>query len=160
MRLSAMVWMVVAGLAINGTAIAATTPAAASTTASVSSGGDKCMDNAPSQAAMNECASNSLGAADKELNQVYQQVLHKYAKDTVFVAKLKAAQKAWLAFRDAELEARYPANDKSLEYGSVYPMCANNELEAMTRKRTEELRSWLKGAEEGDVCAGSYRHNS
>jgi uncharacterized protein YecT (DUF1311 family) len=155
-----MVWMVVAALAINGTAIGATAPAAASTTAVASSGGDKCMDSAQSQAAMNECASNSLGAADKELNQVYQQVLRKYAKDTVFVAKLKAAQKAWLAFRDAELEARYPANDKSLEYGSVYPMCANNDLEAMTRQRTEALRAWLKGAEEGDVCAGSYRNNS
>ncbi|QRN55773.1 DUF1311 domain-containing protein [Dyella caseinilytica] len=117
------------------------------------------MDNAQSQGAMNECASNSYGAADKELNQVYQQVLRKYAKDTVFVAKLKAAQKAWLTFRDAELAARFPDSDIT-NYGSVYPMCVNNELEAMTRKRTEELRAWLKGTEEGDVCAGSYSPNS
>jgi hypothetical protein len=39
-------------------------------------------------------------------------------------------------------------------------MCANNELEAMTRKRIEELRAWLKGTEEGDVCAGSYTINN
>jgi uncharacterized protein YecT (DUF1311 family) len=159
MKSLTMVWMVVAALAIHGTAIAGTTPAAASTAASPSSADDKCMDNAQSQAAMNECASNSLSAADKELNQVYQQVLRKYAKDAAFVGKLKAAQKAWLAFRDAELAARFPDNDTT-NYGTVYPMCANNELEAMTRKRTEELRAWLKGAEEGDVCAGSYRSNS
>ena len=160
MKRSTMVWMMVAALAINGTAIAGSAPAAASTAAPAAAGSDKCMDNAQSQAAMTACASNTLGAADKELNQVYQQVLRKYAKDTVFVAKLKTAQKAWLAFRDAELEARYPASDKSLAYGSVYPMCANNELEAMTRQRTDALRAWLKGAEEGDVCAGSYRNNN
>jgi uncharacterized protein YecT (DUF1311 family) len=157
MKRSMMAWVVVAALAISSTAIGATAPAAASTAASASD--DNCMANAQSQAAMHECASNRLSAADKELNQVYQQVLHKFAKDPVFIAKLKTAQKAWVAFRDAELAARFPDNDTS-NYGTVYPMCVNNELEAMTRKRTEELREWLKGAEEGDVCAGSYRPTS
>jgi uncharacterized protein YecT (DUF1311 family) len=155
MKSSIMMWAFACALAISNTAIAGTAPTAASTAASASSG-DKCMDNAQSQAGMTGCAGQSLSAADKELNQVYQQVLSKYAKDTVFVAKLKVAQKAWLAFRDAELAARFPDNDKS-NYGSVYPMCADNELEAMTRKRTEELRAWLKGTQEGDVCAGSYQ---
>jgi uncharacterized protein YecT (DUF1311 family) len=158
MKLSTWVLVVVSALAISHTAVAATTPAAASTMAQAS-GGDKCMDNAQSQADMTACSSQSLSAADKELNQVYQQVLSKYAKDPVFIGKLKTAQKAWLAFRDAELAARFPDNDKS-NYGSVYPMCAHNELEAMTRKRTEELRAWLKGTQEGDVCAGSYQTNS
>jgi uncharacterized protein YecT (DUF1311 family) len=158
MKLSTMAWMAVSAFAMCGTVTAGSSPAPASTAASASS--DKCMDHATSQAAMNECASSNYGAADKELNQVYRQVLAKYAGDKVFIAKLRAAQKAWLAYRDAELEAIYPAYDKSSEYGSVYPMCANNMLEAMTRKRTEELRAWLKGAEEGDVCAGSNRSNS
>lgn len=148
-----MIWVAASALALSSTAVAGSTPAAS--TAS----GDKCMDNAQSQAAMTACAGQSLSAADKELNQVYQKVLGKYAKDTVFVARLKTAQKAWLAFRDAELAARFPDNDKS-NYGSVYPMCADGELEAMTRKRTEELRAWLKGTQEGDVCAGSFHTNS
>jgi uncharacterized protein YecT (DUF1311 family) len=158
MKLSTKLCMAAFALAFGGVAIAGTGPAPAATAAS--SSGDKCMDNAQSQAAMDACASQSLAAADKELNQVYQQVLAKYASDKVFTAKLRTAQKAWVAFRDAELEARYPASDKSLQYGSVYPMCANNELEAMTRKRIEELRAWLKGTQEGDVCAGSYQSNS
>jgi uncharacterized protein YecT (DUF1311 family) len=157
MKLSMVVWMAAAASALSGTVTAGTTPASAATTASAS--GDACMNNAQSQADITACAMKGLNAADRELNAVYQQVLNKYAKDTVFVAKLKAAQKAWLAFRDAELAARFPDSDKS-NYGSVYPMCADNELEAMTRKRTEELRVWLKGAVEGDVCAGSYRANS
>ncbi|GAB2567159.1 DUF1311 domain-containing protein [Dyella jejuensis] len=136
-------------LALSGTSMAAATPAAAP--------GAACMDNASSQSAMTGCAIKGLDAADQELNQVYRQVLHKYAGDPEFVARLKVAQKAWLAFRDAELAARFPHSDKS-DYGSVYPMCADNELEAMTRKRTDALRAWLKGAAEGDVCAGSYRH--
>jgi uncharacterized protein YecT (DUF1311 family) len=157
MKLSTKLCMAAFALAFGSIAIAGTAPAPAATAAA---SGDKCMDNAQSQAAMDACASQSLAAADKELNQVYQQVLAKYASDKVFTAKLRTAQKAWVAFRDAELEARYPASDKSLQYGSVYPMCANNELEAMTRKRIEELRAWLKGTQEGDVCAGSYQINT
>lgn len=154
MKLSTMAWMAAAACTISSPVAAGTAPAAASTAAAASS--DSCMNHAQSQSDMTGCAMKSLDAADKELNQVYQQVLRKYAKDTVFVAKLKTAQKAWLAFRDAELAARFPDSDKS-NYGSVYPMCADNELEAMTRKRTDELRAWLKGTQEGDVCAGSYQ---
>ena len=157
MKLSAKLCMAAFALALGGIATAGTTPAPAAT---ASSSSDKCMDNAQSQAAMDACASQSLAATDKELNQVYQQVLTKYASDKAFTAKLRTAQKAWVAFRDAELEARYPASDKSLQYGSVYPMCADNELEAMTRKRIEELREWLKGTQEGDVCAGSHQINT
>ncbi|RDS85478.1 lysozyme inhibitor LprI family protein [Dyella psychrodurans] len=158
MRLTTLLWMAVSALALSGTATAGTAPVSAATAAPAPSS-DACMNSAQSQSDMTACAMKGLNAADKELNQVYQQVLKKYAKDAVFVAKLKAAQKAWLAFRDAELAARFPDSDKS-HYGSVYPMCADNELEAMTRKRTEELRAWLKGTEEGDVCAGSYNANS
>lgn len=149
MKLSAKLCVAIFAFAFGAVAAAASAPAS----------GDTCMDSAQSQAAMNACAQQNLGAADKELNQVYQQVLAKYASDKVFIAKLRAAQKAWIAFRDAELEARYPASDKQLQYGSVYPMCANNDREAMTRKRIEQLRAWLKGVQEGDVCAGSYRNN-
>ena len=160
MKLSTKLCMAAFALAFGSIAIAGTAPVPVPAATAASSSGDKCMDNAQSQAAMDECASQSLAAADKELNQVYQQVLAKFASDKVFTAKLRTAQRAWIAFRDAELEARYPASNKSLQYGSVYPMCANNELEAMTRQRIEELRAWLKVAQEGDVCSGSYQSNS
>lgn len=117
---------------------------------------DSCMDQAQSQTAMNGCALASEKAADAELNRVYRQVLHKHAADQAFLARIKSAQKAWLTFRDAELAARFPAKDKQSQYGSVYPMCASNEIETLTRQRTEALKRWLEDTPEGEVCAGSY----
>jgi uncharacterized protein YecT (DUF1311 family) len=159
MKSSTMAWLAACAFALCGTASAGSAPAPAPAATAANAPSDACMNNAQTQAAMDQCAAQSLAAADKELNQVYQQVLAKYAANKAFVAKLRTAQKAWLAFRDAELEARYPASDKQTEYGSVYPMCADNELEAITRQRIQELRAWLKGTQEGDVCAGSYQSN-
>lgn len=153
MKRAAIVWMAVSALAMNSMAMAGDAPAPATTVAASSS--DACMEHAQSQAAMDACAAQGLSAADKELNQVYQQVLKKYTANKAFITKLKAAQKAWMMFRDAELAARFPQDNS--QYGSAYPMCANNELETMTRQRTEQLKQWLKGAQEGDVCAGSYQ---
>ena len=56
------------------------------------------------------------------MNKVYQQLIAKAASDPDAVAKVKAAERAWVAYRDAYLEAMYPAKDKRLEYGSIYPM--------------------------------------
>jgi uncharacterized protein YecT (DUF1311 family) len=64
------------------------------------------------------------------------------------------AQRAWLTFRDAELEAKYPCGDKQSHYGSVCPMRANLFLAQRTQERIQHLREWLDGTEEGDVCAG------
>ena len=40
-------------------------------------------------------------------------------------AKIKTAQRAWIAYRDAYMGAMYPAKDKQAEYGSIYPMEAD-----------------------------------
>lgn len=118
---------------------------------------DDCMDRAQTQADMADCANQGgNAAADRELNEVYRKVLVAHAKDAAFIAKLKTAQRAWIAFRDAELEARFPARDKQAEYGSSYSMCADGALESMTRQRIKELRAWLEPVAEGEVCAGSY----
>lgn len=58
-------------------------------------------------------------AADKKLNDTYNRVLKTHEGDKLFLEKLKKSQRAWLAFRDAELEALYPAENKKLEYGTV-----------------------------------------
>ncbi|MGB7330433.1 MAG: lysozyme inhibitor LprI family protein, partial [Terriglobales bacterium] len=84
-------------------------------------------------------------------------ILKEYADDQQFIAKLKTAQKAWLAFRDAELEALYPKDNKQAEYGTVYPMCHCSELQFLTEERTKQLNRWLDGTREGDVCAGSIK---
>ena len=110
---------------------------------------------AQSQAAYNAAACAALKKADAELNAVYAAVLKKNADDKNFIDKLKVAQRAWVAFRDAEMAARYPAMDK-WEYGSAFDLCWCNGLAALTQQRTEQLKPWRDGIPEGDVCTGSY----
>jgi uncharacterized protein YecT (DUF1311 family) len=116
-----------------------------------------CWDTAETQMEMNQCAGSELQAVDKELNRVYQQILKEYAGDRVFIEKFKAAQRAWLNFRDAELEAVYPHGDN---YGSAHPMCHTGEKAALTLARTKQLKLWLHGTIEGDLCAGSVKSKS
>lgn len=61
--------------------------------------------HAQTQADMNQDACAQYKKADQALNATYAIVLKNYAKDPQFLAKLKQAQRAWIAFRDAQLEA-------------------------------------------------------
>lgn len=116
-----------------------------------------CHSPAQTQTEMNEDACAKYKKADAEMNAVYRQVLDKYKSETAFVAKFKTAQRAWIAFRDAHLESVYPEPNKLQAYGSVNPMCRCAVLAELTAERTKQLKLWLSGAEEGDVCSGSVR---
>jgi uncharacterized protein YecT (DUF1311 family) len=113
--------------------------------------------DAQTQGELDEQACGQFHKADVALNETYSKILKEYAKDQQFVAKLQTAQRAWLAFRDAELEALYPKDNKQAEYGTVYPMCHCSELQFLTEARIKELKRWIDGTIEGDVCAGSLR---
>ena len=67
---------------------------------------------AQTQAEMNQDACAQYKNADQALNATYKKVLKDYAKDPLFLAKLKQAQRAWIAFRDGHLAARFPKVDK------------------------------------------------
>lgn len=112
---------------------------------------------AQSQAELNREACAQYKVADDELNKIYAQILQEYKADAALVEKMRAAQRAWVAYRDAHLEAMYPAPNKSLAYGSAHPMCRCYALAEATRERAEVLRRWVDGVEEGDVCAGSIK---
>ncbi|MGD8176784.1 lysozyme inhibitor LprI family protein [Marinimicrobium sp. ARAG 43.8] len=99
----------------------------------------------------------SFQEADAELNRVYQQIRAAYADDDAFLGKLKKAQQAWITLRDADLEARFPADNKQAYYGSVYATCAANVKTTATIERIAFLQQWLDGVEEGETCAGSIR---
>ncbi len=92
---------------------------------------------------------------DAEMNRVYQQIRKAYQSDQTFLLKLKLAQQAWLRYRDAHLEALYPATEKRVSYGSINNDCQCLVRSTLTQQRTAELQQWVKGAPEGDVCAGS-----
>lgn len=110
---------------------------------------------AQTQAGMNAEACAEYKRADDELNQTYRRVLSERGADRSFVSKMRGAQRAWVAYRDAHLASLYPAADVRRTYGSVYETCRCTALTEATRLRTNQLRRWLEGAAEGDVCAGS-----
>ncbi len=93
-----------------------------------------------SQTEMNIEACNKCKKADQKLNLIYKKILTEYKEDTIFIRKLIIAQKAWLAFRDAHLDAYYP-DTTSMFYGSVNPMCRCIILEELTKKRINELNA-------------------
>ena len=112
------------------------------------------------QAQLNADACGTYEAADQELNALYQQVLKQYAADAAFLKAFRASQQAWLQYRDAQLEARFPTRpgeEKRVTYGSVYPTCRCTTLAELTTARNQQLRVWVEGIAEGDVCSGSVR---
>lgn len=104
----------------------------------------ECWDTARTQAALNECAQKDYETADREMNVVYKQLLS--MDDPIFREKLKAAQRAWLVFRDAHVTSKYP--DSHAWYGSAMPQCMASLLAEMTRERTTQLRRFLRPTEE------------
>ncbi len=109
-----------------------------------------CWTTAMTQAEMNLCAYVDARNADAEMHQLYQKLLRK-ASNKAYRKKLESAQSAWLAYRSAEVEAKYPAEDKR-EYGSAYPMCADLDRVYLTQERIKELRGLLQTSE-GNLCA-------
>ncbi|MCK5899106.1 MAG: DUF1311 domain-containing protein, partial [Methylococcales bacterium] len=73
-----------------------------------------------SQQEMNQCALDRFAQADLELNQVYQQLLE--TDDRSFVKNLRIAQRAWIIFRNSELEAIFACQDenKRICWGTMY----------------------------------------
>ena len=121
---------------------------------------EPCYDTARTQSELNRCADNDFARADRELNMTYQRILKKYAKDALFLQRLREAQRAWVAFRDAEMQMKYPstnAQEVTARFGSVYPMCLASYKAELTEQRTKRLSVWLSGIEEGDVCSGSVK---
>lgn len=105
---------------------------------------DACSANAKTQTALTSCADKELTRAEAGLNVVYAKLLHKVSGRPEVIAKSRAAERAWIAYRDAYLEAIYPAKDKQAEYGSIYPMEANLVLAELTRQQTIALTNLLR----------------
>jgi uncharacterized protein YecT (DUF1311 family) len=82
--------------------------------------------------------------------------LKEYTEDTAFIKNLKAAQRIWVQFHDAEMKAKYPDREDAY-YGSVQPMCWYSYKTELTEERTKKLKIWVTGIEEGDVCSGSVK---
>lgn len=112
-------------------------------------------DGDHSQKALNMAASRELKRADDTLNDIYNRVLTKHEDDQEFLEKFNTAELAWMAFRDAEMEAIFPKQDKQGNYGSKFPMSYCIVKAELTWDRVKQLNQWLEGFSEGNIMAGS-----
>jgi uncharacterized protein YecT (DUF1311 family) len=103
-----------------------------------------CSDKAKTQHELHACASEEAARVDAELNDIYSTLLSRAASQPGATAKIKAAERAWIVYRDAYIDAMYPAKDKQAEYGSVYPTEVNLLLAKLTRQQVAALKELLQ----------------
>jgi uncharacterized protein YecT (DUF1311 family) len=103
-----------------------------------------CEEKATTHMEMNVCASQEAARADAQLNDIYKKLLSKVSGQPEAIAKIKAAEKAWVTYRDAYMEAMYPAKDKQFEYGSDYPMEADLLFAKLTYRQVTALKELIE----------------
>jgi uncharacterized protein YecT (DUF1311 family) len=101
--------------------------------------------NALTQFDMNQCAEKDYQAADKKLNEVYKKVVAVQEGDA---AKLKAAQRAWIGFRDAQ--CTFETADS--EGGSIQPLEYSMCLTKLTAARAKQFNDYLACQKDAAKC--------
>jgi uncharacterized protein YecT (DUF1311 family) len=116
-------------------------------------------DEAKSQMELNQCAGEQYKKADERLNAVYRRALEFMQKDLaearerkdadqvkynqLAIEKLKAAERAWVQYRDLHCEAAR----HQYEGGSMNPMVWGFCMEQTAGDRIEELKFAYEGGE-------------
>lgn len=102
-----------------------------------------CAD-AKTQQQLNQCQQQAYAQADARLNALYEQMIARLQEDPAATRDLRRAQRAWLAFRDAECRFASPVQ------GSAASMVLTQCLTRLTRQRTEDFQRYLT-CREGDL---------
>jgi len=106
----------------------------------------ECQDQ--TQRGLDICADANFQKADAALNASYKEIVRRLKDDAPTTKLLVTAQKAWLAYRDAECAFSSSANSG----GSIYPMVFSICLEEVTQQRTKELGVFLKCGDGDTGC--------
>jgi uncharacterized protein YecT (DUF1311 family) len=95
-------------------------------------------DNAGSNVEYKECQHRAYAAADRKLNQVYQQIISRLSGAEK--QKLINAQLTWIKFRDSNCDFEVYGSRRGSGYSGFLSAC----LERMTDTRIKELADWQK----------------
>jgi uncharacterized protein YecT (DUF1311 family) len=115
-------------LALLATATQSPAYAQADSTAATTSAADPCADP-QDQSTMNICAENDYQKADQKLTTLYKSF-------RPVPAKLKEAERAWIAYRDAECDFE----GSFAEGGSMQPMLVSGCMATLTKERIATLK--------------------
>jgi uncharacterized protein YecT (DUF1311 family) len=119
----------------------------AGATASIAQAADSC-DPDLSHAELNECYGNAYKKADAELNVLYRQITARLKDNKATIKLLVAAQRAWVAFRDAECDFSASRDLGDNAYGLALAIC----LDKLTGKRIDDFKNYLKCQEYAYDC--------
>ncbi len=103
--------------------------------------------NPEDQNALNTCTGLEYRAADKQLNATFHALMTKLSKDGQ--AQLQKAQRAWIAYRDAQCDFDTAASVG----GTIHPMAEAECLGNLTKIQAQHLDQQLH-CPEGDVSCG------
>jgi uncharacterized protein YecT (DUF1311 family) len=98
------------------------------------------------------CAAEEAKAIEAELEQRYQDLLtgvRQLPSDVKSpeldmsraIEKIKAAQLAWMSFRDAYIDATFPLENKQQEYGTMYSMRVSAIRADMAREQIRHIKT-------------------
>jgi len=107
---------------------------------------DECADQ--TQQGLDKCAGMAYAKADAALNSAYKEIIRRLKDDAATTKLLVTAQKAWIAYRDAECAFSSSASAG----GTIYPMVVSICLEAVTTERTKALGAYLKCGDGDTGC--------
>ena len=99
------------------------------------------------QMEMNQCAYEDYKKSDKLLNSAYRELVKVKKAEKAYIKKLKASQRLWIKFRDAEIETIFACEDDDMRmcWGSMYNLLYHAEMKELTDKRTATLKGYIKG---------------
>ncbi|MEF3697233.1 lysozyme inhibitor LprI family protein [Desulfolutivibrio sp.] len=101
---------------------------------------EACRQKAMDTASIGQCTTTARQQWDKELNAAYaalMQALEPGAREA-----LKASERAWIGFRDAEI--KFLRERFSTQDGTIWPLVEEAQVVDLTRKRAIQLRCYGK----------------
>lgn len=95
---------------------------------------------------------SELDRADLEMNEIYRQVNERHAGKIQFLKNLNQSQVMWVQYRNATAQLYMDDTIRPREYSEEQKACKCGVMAALTRKRVEELRYWLRDFGDIDAC--------
>jgi uncharacterized protein YecT (DUF1311 family) len=110
-------------------------------------GADTDCKNPVDQTSMNICAGKALKASDKQLNDKYHALYQ--ASSATGKLKLQTAQRAWIAYRDAQCTFNTMGSVGGSMHALAYSSCADMLTQAQTKVLDQQLN-----CDDGDMSCG------
>jgi uncharacterized protein YecT (DUF1311 family) len=103
--------------------------------------------NPVDQTSMNICADKALKASDKSLNDKYHALYQ--GASAAGKLKLQTAQRAWIAYRDAQCTFNTMGSTGGSMHAMAYSTCADMLTQAQTKLLDQQLN-----CDDGDMTCG------